>query len=132
MCYKLVFFFLFFFFVSYNCNLFNTFVSLYICLGLNYHTFNFILSFTRYTDGMFQSIFPFKDNKYSLCYLIVLTKSQKENMKCFSGHLLKNLCKTSHCAHILICLVEQLKIGQLLANTTESLPTVFTDLTVVM
>ena len=66
----------------------------------------------------FKAYFLLRIIKYSLFYLIVLTKSQKEKMKCCSGHLLKNLSKTSHCAHILIYLVQQLKIGQLLANTT--------------
>ena len=42
--------------------------SLCICLALNY-TFNLNLySFTCYSDGMFQSKFPFKDNKV-LSYL---------------------------------------------------------------
>ena len=66
----------------------------------------------------FKVYFLLRTIKLSLCYLTVLTKSQEEKMKCCIGHLLKNLSKTSHCAHNLICLVEQLRIGQLLANTT--------------
>ena len=44
-----------------------------ICLTLNYYTFYFnFIRFICYIDGMFESEFPFKDNKV-LSYLIILS-----------------------------------------------------------
>ena len=40
---------------------------------LSYVEFEFY-SFTRYTDGMFQSKFPFKDNKVLSCFEKNITK----------------------------------------------------------
>ena len=45
---------------------------------LSYVEFEFY-SFTRYTDGMFQSKFPFKDNKYYLKYKDIKDGGQKQN-----------------------------------------------------
>ena len=41
----------------------NTFFLYIICLTLNYHVYFDFDLFTFYIDGMFQSKFPFKDNK---------------------------------------------------------------------
>ena len=75
---------------------------------------------------MFQSIFPFKDNKviFMLSYCAhQIAKREGEVLQwAFTEELMQDF---PLCSHTYL-------FGQLLANTTESLPTVFTDLTVVM